>query len=110
MPENHAEIEERVSQAIVALRTRKNASRNKIAAEFRVLIQRLRSRLNGNPTASSVRGLYLRKLAPDQEKALHDYFIQLDNTGMPARLDMIELYSYASSSPSLLAPSRRLLP
>lgn len=31
-----------------------------------------------------------RKLAPDQEKALHDYFIQLDKAGMPARLHMIE--------------------
>ena len=31
-----------------------------------------------------------RKLAPDQEKTLHDYFIQLDKAGMPARLHMIE--------------------
>lgn len=42
MLENRAEIEDRISQAIVALRTRKNVSRNKIAAEFRVLVQRLR--------------------------------------------------------------------
>ena len=44
------------------------------------------ARLNGNPPATGVRGLNLRKLASDQEKALHDYFVQLEKTGMPARL------------------------
>lgn len=36
MSETYAEIEERINQAIVALKTRKNVSRNKIAEEFRV--------------------------------------------------------------------------
>ncbi len=31
-----------------------------------------------------------KKLALNQEKALHDYFIQLNKAGMPARLHMIE--------------------
>lgn len=89
MPETYAQVEERISQAIVAIDTRENVNRNKIAQEFRVPIQRLRSRLNGHPPASAVRGLHGRKLAPDQEKALHDYFIQLDKTGIPVRLHMI---------------------
>ena len=90
MPETFAEVEERVTQAIAALDTRENVSRNKIVQEFCVPIQRLRSRLNGHPLASTVRGLHGRRLAPDQKKALHDYFIQLDKIGMPARLHMIE--------------------
>ena len=90
MPETYQEVEKRISEAIAAINSRENVNRNKIAQEFRVPVQRLRSRLNGNPTASDVRGLHLRKLPPDQEKALHDYFIQLDETGIPTRLHMIE--------------------
>ena len=34
---------------------------------------------------------YIRRiLAPDQDKALHDDFVQLDKIGMPARLHLIE--------------------
>ena len=90
MPETYAEVEERISQAIVAINTRENVSRNKIAQEFQVPIQKLRSRLNGHPPAGTVQRVHGRRLAPDQEKALHDYFIQLDKTGMLARLHMIE--------------------
>lgn len=85
-----AEIEERISQAIVAIDIRENISRNKIAEEFRFPIRRLRSWLNGRPPASTVRGgVHGRRLALDQEKAFHNYFIQLDKIGMPARLNMI---------------------
>lgn len=52
MPETYAEVEERISQAITAINERENVSRNKIAQEFRVPIQRLRSLLNGHPSAS----------------------------------------------------------
>ncbi len=90
MPETYAEVEERVNQAIVAINTREKVCPNKIAREFRIPVQRLRSRLNGHPPASNVRGVNGRKLAPDQERALHDDFIQLDKAGMPARLQMIE--------------------
>lgn len=62
MPETYAEVEERISQAITAINERENVSRNKIAQEFRVPIQRLRSLLNGHPSASRV---HRRKLAPD---------------------------------------------
>ena len=65
-------------------------SRNKIVKEFCVLVQWLRSQLNGNPIVSSVQGLYLRELALDQKKVLHNYFIQLNKTGMPTYLYMIE--------------------
>ena len=87
MPKTYAEVEERISQAIVAIDTRENVSRNKIAQEFRVPIQRPRSRLNGHPPASTVRGVHGSRLAPDQEKALHDYFVQPDKiVSLPARL------------------------
>lgn len=86
--ETYQEVEKRISEAIAAINSRENVHRNKIAQEFRVSVQRLRSRLNGNPPASDVHGLHLRKLAPDQEKALHNYFIQL---GMPTySVHMIE--------------------
>ena len=90
MPETYEEVEKRISGAIATINSRENVNRNKIAQEFRVPVQRMRSRLSGNPPASDVRGLHLGKLAPDQEKALPDYFVQLDKTGMPARLHMIE--------------------
>lgn len=72
--ETCAEVEERISQ-------REKISQTKIA------IQKLRS---PHPPASNVRGVHGKRLAPDQGKTLHDYFIQLDKTGMPARLYMIE--------------------
>ena len=84
MPEAYAEVEERITQALAALHARKNVSRNKNAQGFRVPVQRLRSILNGHPGARIVQGLHLKKLAPDQEKTLHDYFIQLDIIGMLA--------------------------
>lgn len=80
--EIYAEIEERISQAIVALRTCKNVSQNKIDEEFCVPVQQLRSQLNGNFITRKVRGTNLRKLASDQEKSLHNYFIQLDKISM----------------------------
>lgn len=89
MPENYAEVEKRVSKAVEAIQTRKNVCRSKIAREFRVPVQRLRSRLAGHPSKSTMRGLHGRKLAPDQEKALHAYFVELDKTGLPARLHVI---------------------
>ncbi len=90
MPESYVEVEERITQAIAALHARKNVSRIKIAWEFCVPIQRLRSKLNGHSSARIARGLHLRKMAPDQEKALYDSFMQLDKISMPARLNMME--------------------
>ncbi len=75
MPETYAEVEERISQAITAINEWENVSRNKIAQKFRVPIQRLQSRLNEHPPASTIREVHKKKLAPDQEKALHDYVI-----------------------------------
>ncbi len=90
MPETYSEVEERVNQAILAINTCEKVCRNKIAREFRIPVQGLQSRLNLRPPASDVREVNGRKLTPDQEKALHDYFIQLDKTGIPACLQMIE--------------------
>ena len=90
MPETYAKVEKQISQAIAAIHTRQNISQNRIAQEFCVSIQRFRSQLNGHPPAITVQRVHRRKLAPDQEKALHDYFVQLDKASMPARLYMIE--------------------
>ena len=90
MPETYDKVEKQVTLAVNVIRTREKCSRNKIAKEFRVPLQRLRSQLNGHPPKSTVQGVHRRKLAPDQEKALHDYFVILDKIGLPARLNMIE--------------------
>ena len=90
MSEIYAEIEERVSQAVHAMQTRKKPMRSRIAREFQVPVEQLRSRLEGKPSASTVRGLHHRKLSADQEKAFYDYFVQLDNSGMPACIRMVE--------------------
>lgn len=54
-----AEVEERIIQAIAALPARKNVSENKIAQEFHIPVQRLRSRLNRHPGASNVRDYFI---------------------------------------------------
>lgn len=90
MPKTYAKAEKQISQTIVTIYTSENVSRNKIAQEFCISIQRLRSKLNRHSPASIVIGLHRRKLALNQEKVLHDYFIQLDKTSMAAHLYMIE--------------------
>ena len=59
---NLCRVEERVTQAIAALDTRENVSRNKIAQEFCVPVQRLRSQLNRHSPASTVWGFHGKKL------------------------------------------------
>ena len=58
MLETYAEVEEQVNQAIVAINTREKVCRNKIAQEFRIPVQRLRSQLNRYLPASNVQGVY----------------------------------------------------
>lgn len=51
-----------------------NIDQNKIAQEFCIPVQRLQSPLNKNLLASNVQKLHLKKLAPNQDKVLHDFF------------------------------------
>ena len=56
MDQSYNAVEGRIQEAIDAIRTRQNTSRRVIAKEFDVPEERLRSRLNGHPPKSAVRG------------------------------------------------------
>ena len=88
--EEYKRVEERITNVIAAIQTRNGAKRAQIAREFNVPLSRLRSRINGSPSKSAVRGLHNRALKPDQEAALRIYLIRLDRLGIPASLNMVE--------------------
>ena len=90
MPKTYAQVEKRVNQAIDAIQMRGKVNRNKIAKEFCVLVQKLQLQLNKHLSATTVQEVHGKCLAPNQEKALHAYFVQLDKSGMPTHLHMIE--------------------
>jgi hypothetical protein len=90
MPDTPQEIEARIQLAIYHLEKNPNAKRAKIARQFDVSLQRLRSRLNGAPPASDVRGLHGRRLSPDQDLALIIYLRRMISLGLHPRLHMIE--------------------
>ncbi len=90
MAATYAIIEDRIQKAIDAINTRENPNRAEIAREFRVPYERLRSRLKGYQSKTAVRGLHNRALKPDQESALRQYLITLDQLGLPARLHMVQ--------------------
>ena len=86
----YAIIEGRIQKVIDVINTRENPNRAEIAREFNVPVQRLRSRLRGYQFKTAVRGLHNRALKPDQESALRQYLIKLDQLGLPARLHMMQ--------------------
>ena len=90
MDQSYNAVEGRIQEAIDAIRTRQNTSRRAIAKEFHVPEERLRSRLNGHPPKSAVRGLHNRALKPDQDLALRLYLQKLDEMGAQARRHMIQ--------------------
>ena len=90
MPETYEEVEKRISEAIAAINSRENVNRKQDCPRIPRPSSKIAISTQQKPTCEQRTGLHLRKLAPDQEKALHDYFVQLDKTGMPARLHMIE--------------------
>ena len=84
------EIEARIQQAVEAIQSRPlPVNRNAVAREFDVPVQRLRSRLNGKPSKSEVRGMHRRALTVDQELALHRHVTRLDQLSIPARIKSI---------------------
>ena len=77
MPETYEEVEKRISEAIAAINSRENLNRNKIAQEFVVPVQRLRSR-----TCEQRYEDYITEACARSRESL---FCSLDKTGMPAR-------------------------
>ena len=90
MDMSYPAVEGRIKDAIEAFYSRKNPNRSAIAREFDVPPERLRSRLNGRPSQSEVRGLHNRLLSPDQDKALVLFYQRLSNAGTPARLNSVK--------------------
>lgn len=90
MTESYQAIEVRIEQTIDAINTRKNVNKAAIAREFRVPLQRLRSRLQGKPSKIEVRELHERRLKPDQKLTLHQYLTKLNQLGLPTRLHMMK--------------------
>lgn len=90
MAESYNQIELRITKAIEALNTCEKPSLCAIAKEFDVPRERLRSRHNGLPPRTAVRGLHRRRLTADQELALRQYLLKMDSYGMPQRLHMVE--------------------
>ena len=86
----YQETEILIQNAIDAIHERDNPSIRAITKEFHVPYSRLRSRLNGRPSKSVVRGRHNRALKPDQEQALLSFFQRLDEMGIPARYSMIQ--------------------
>ena len=82
MPDAYRHVENRITNALDAYNTPKEAKRSIIAREFNVPYDK--------PSKSAVRGLHGRKLRPDQKLALQQYFIRLDQMGCPGRLREIQ--------------------
>ena len=87
MNNSYHAIEARIKDAIEAYYAQQKSNLNAIAREFSVLIDRLKSRLNGIPCKLEVRGVYNRLLTPEQDIALTQYFQRLVNSGTPPRLN-----------------------
>lgn len=74
MPVTYGGVEKRISEAMIAaMNSLWKDSRNRIAQELWVPVERLRSRPNDNPPASDAWELRQRRFVPSQERALHDY-------------------------------------
>ena len=83
-------VEARIKDVIEAYHVSENPNRSAIARQFDVLLERLKSRLKGNPSKTAVRGLHNRRLTVDQEAALRLYYHKLSNADTPARLNSIK--------------------
>ncbi len=90
MASTYALIEDRIQKAIDAINTRDNPNRAEIAREFRVSYERLRSRLKSYQFKTAVRGLHNRALKPDQESALRQYLITMNELDLSVRLHLLQ--------------------
>ena len=90
MDNSYQAIEARIKDGIQAYHAQKKPNLSAIAREFSVPIDRIKSRLNGTPSKSEVRGVHNRLLTPEQDVALTQYFHRLVNNGAPPRLNQIK--------------------
>jgi hypothetical protein len=90
MSDTSQKIEARIQLAIYHLEKNPNAKRAKIARQFDVSLQRLRSRMNDVSLASDVRELHERRLSFDQNLTLIIYLRRMISLSLHSRLHMIE--------------------
>lgn len=83
-------IENRIDAAIGVIHTRVNLSCRQTAREFDVPRGRLKSRLLGHPSRSSMQSLQNKALIDDQELALHKHIVRLDQLALPLRIKSIQ--------------------
>ncbi|KAJ5102873.1 hypothetical protein N7532_003402 [Penicillium argentinense] len=85
MPHTNKEIEELIEKALEKLHTQSRPNISKVAREFDVPYQRLRSRYQGKKSLFE-REPNGRKLDPAQEKALCGWIDYNDSLGLPVKL------------------------
>ena len=90
MSAEYKATELRIQQAVAYMAKNPEAKRAKVARQFDVPVPRLRSRLEGKPSKSQVRGLHLKRLSLDQETALEIYLKKMIDFGLHPRLNVIQ--------------------
>jgi len=89
MAETYAQVEARIEQIIASINTESKLSERRLAHQHHVPIGRLRSRLAGAPSKSSMGG-HNKKLFEAQELALCSYLSRLSRIGVNARRHMLQ--------------------
>lgn len=87
----YKEIEHRIELAVVHMFKNPEAKRAKVARQFDVPLQRLRSRLADKPFKSMVRDIHGRRLTSDQYHALKLYLRKMIDFGLHPRLNVIKI-------------------
>ena len=86
----YKEIEHRIEQAVAHMLKNPEAKRAKVARQFDVPLQRLRFRLDGRPSKSTVKSIHGRRLFFDQKLALELYLKKMIDFGLHFRLNVIK--------------------
>jgi hypothetical protein len=103
-------IETRIQKIIEYLNKNPKAKRAKTAREFDVPLDRLRSRLENNPFATSIREMHRRRLSPEQNLALKLYLQQLIKLGLHSRLRMMKAVANKLLMQNCIESENRPLP
>ena len=90
MSAEYKKTEHRIQKAVTYLIKNPEAKQAKVARQFDVPPQRLRSRVNGRPSKSLVRGQHNKRLSPDQETALEIHLRKMIDLGLHPRLNVIQ--------------------
>jgi len=89
MAKTYAQVEARIEQIIASINTESKLSVRRLAHQHHVPIGRLRSRLAGAPSKSSMGG-HNKKLSEAQELVLCSYLSRLSRIGVNARRHMLQ--------------------